>query len=257
MGLFDKKYCDICGEKIGLLGNRKLEDGNCCKNCAKGLSPWFSERRHSTVQEIKQQLAYREENRGKAARFQISRELGESWRVLFDDRHGWFTVTRGKDLVEANPDILDDSQLTGCHLDVNERRTEQKRTDKDGKQISYNPPRYDYAYDFYIVVTVNAAYFDEIRFQINPYSVELHSEPNRGFSLTRGADPSYSPEYRKYEQMGNDICTALEQARTGGASQEELPAEGGSQASEGSWVCPACGGTNHGKFCEYCGLTRP
>ena len=28
MGLFDKKYCDICGEKIGLLGNRKLEDGN-------------------------------------------------------------------------------------------------------------------------------------------------------------------------------------------------------------------------------------
>lgn len=31
MGLFDKKYCDICGEKIGLLGNRKLEDGNLCK----------------------------------------------------------------------------------------------------------------------------------------------------------------------------------------------------------------------------------
>ena len=35
MGLFDKKYCDICGEKIGLLGNRKLEDGNLCKDCAK------------------------------------------------------------------------------------------------------------------------------------------------------------------------------------------------------------------------------
>ena len=28
MGLFDKKICDICGEKIGLLGNRKLDDGN-------------------------------------------------------------------------------------------------------------------------------------------------------------------------------------------------------------------------------------
>ena len=35
MGFFDKKYCDICGEKIGLLGNRKLEDGNLCKECAK------------------------------------------------------------------------------------------------------------------------------------------------------------------------------------------------------------------------------
>ena len=39
MGLFDKKYCDVCGEKIGLLGNRKLEDGNLCKNCARKLSP--------------------------------------------------------------------------------------------------------------------------------------------------------------------------------------------------------------------------
>lgn len=26
MGLFDKKFCSICGEKIGLLGNRKLEE---------------------------------------------------------------------------------------------------------------------------------------------------------------------------------------------------------------------------------------
>ena len=41
MGLFDKKNCDICGEKIGLLGNRKLDDGNLCKNCARKLSPWF------------------------------------------------------------------------------------------------------------------------------------------------------------------------------------------------------------------------
>ena len=30
MALFGKKYCDICGDKIGLLGNRKLDDGNMC-----------------------------------------------------------------------------------------------------------------------------------------------------------------------------------------------------------------------------------
>ena len=66
MGLFDKKYCDICGEKICLLGNRKLEDGNLCKDCAKKLSPWFSDRRRSTVADIKGQLAYREENRSTA-----------------------------------------------------------------------------------------------------------------------------------------------------------------------------------------------
>ena len=51
MGLFDKKYCDICGEKIGVivLGSRKLEDGLICKHCAAKLSPFFSEKRSSTI----------------------------------------------------------------------------------------------------------------------------------------------------------------------------------------------------------------
>ena len=52
MGLFDKKFCDVCGEKIGMLGNRKLEDGNLCKDCAKKLSPWFDDRRHSTLEAV-------------------------------------------------------------------------------------------------------------------------------------------------------------------------------------------------------------
>jgi formylmethanofuran dehydrogenase subunit E len=35
--MFEKKNCDVCGEEIKLLGNRKLEDGNLCKNCANKL----------------------------------------------------------------------------------------------------------------------------------------------------------------------------------------------------------------------------
>ena len=69
MGLFDKKYCSICGDKIGFLGNRKLEDGNLCKKCAAKLSPFFSDRRRSTVEDIKKQLQYREENKDAVARF--------------------------------------------------------------------------------------------------------------------------------------------------------------------------------------------
>ena len=52
-GLFDKKTCDICGGKIGIFGNRKVEDGNVCKDCAGKLSPWFSDRRRSTLEDIK------------------------------------------------------------------------------------------------------------------------------------------------------------------------------------------------------------
>ena len=127
MGLFDKKYCDICGEKIGLLGNRKLEDGNLCKDCAKQLSPWFSDRRRSTVEDIKRQLAYREENRGRASQFRTTRSYGEDCKVLLDEEHRWFTVTRARDLADANPDILDYTALTGCRVDIDESRTEQKR----------------------------------------------------------------------------------------------------------------------------------
>ena len=46
--IFEKKECSICGGEIGLLGNRKLEDGNMCKNCASLLSPWMTDRRHQT-----------------------------------------------------------------------------------------------------------------------------------------------------------------------------------------------------------------
>ena len=139
MGLFDKKYCSICGEKIGLLGNRKLEDGNLCKDCAKQLSPWFSERRHSTVEEIKQQLAYRSDNKEKVARFKVTRSFGEYWRVLIDDTHRWFAVTHDRSLSEANPDILSFDDLTECRLDIDESSKELKRKNKNGDMGSYNP----------------------------------------------------------------------------------------------------------------------
>ena len=48
--LFDKKECDICGGEIGMLGNRKLSDGNLCKQCASKLSPFMTDRRQSTVE---------------------------------------------------------------------------------------------------------------------------------------------------------------------------------------------------------------
>ena len=81
MGLFDKKYCDVCGEKIGLLGNRKLEDGNLCKDCAKKLSPWMTDRRQSTVEEIRQHLAYREANERLLASIHPTSVLGGRTKV--------------------------------------------------------------------------------------------------------------------------------------------------------------------------------
>ena len=282
MGLFDKKYCDICGEKIGLLGNRKLEDGNLCKDCAKKLSPWFSDRRRSTVEDIKGQLAYREENREKAAQFRTTRSFGEDRKVLLDEEHRWFTVTRARDLAEANPDILDFDAITGCRMDIDESRTELTRKDADGKDVSYVPPRYEYSYDFFLVISVRHPYFDEMRFSLNSSSVyyEPQKLPQRApmshapmdrpsgrpkmINASR-VDPEDCAEYRKYRQMGDEICQALEQARSGGkqpagaAPEENIIMREAAQdiPAAGPWTCPACGGVNTGKFCEYCGSPRP
>ena len=282
MGLFDKKYCDICGEKIGLLGNRKLEDGNLCKDCAKKLSPWFSDRRRSTVEDIKGQLAYREENREKAAQFRATRSFGEDRKVLLDEDHRWFTVTRARDLAEANPDILDFDAITGCRMDIDESRTELTHEDADGKDVSYVPPRYEYSYDFFLIITVRHPYFDEMRFSLNSSSVyyEPQKLPQRApmshapmdrpsgrpkmINASR-VDPEDCAEYRKYRQMGDEICQALEQARSGGkqpagaAPEENAVMREAAQdiPAAGPWTCPACGGANTGRFCEYCGSPRP
>ena len=157
MGLFDKKYCDICGDKIGLLGNRKLEDGNMCKDCAKKLSPFFSDRRGSTVAEIKQQLAYREQNKQVLAGFSPMFTFGEEDKIYIDPMKQGFVVSRRNpgSWSDENPDVISLSSVTGCNLRVDEDREELYTEGKDGQRVSYNPPRYKFTYDFYIDIKVN------------------------------------------------------------------------------------------------------
>ena len=250
MGLFDKKYCDICGEKIGLLGNRKLENGNLCKNCAQKLSPWFSDRRNSTVEEIKEQLAYREANKERVTVFHMTRTLGTDTKVLLDEDAGTFMVTRARNLVEANPDVLDFADVTGCNLDIGESRSEIKREDKDGKKVSYNPPRYEYSYDFYITIFVNNPYFDEMRFKINSSSVDITPSAMRP-GMTAVCNPESNVEYRNYKKLGEEIRQVLTQVREDVREKVEQEA-----APKAAVTCPYCGATttpDANGCCEYCG----
>ena len=272
MGLFDKKYCDICGEKIGLLGNRKLEDGNLCKNCARKLSPWFSDRRQSTVSEIREQLEYREANQEKVAAFHVTRTLGENTKVLLDEDAGLFMVTSARNLEEANPDVLSFSDVTGCQLDIDESKAEIEYKDAEGNTQSFSPRRYAYSYDFYIVIHVNNPYFNEIRFQLNSSSVDNDEETlldgpdamrrsrgglrsrvgGMGGSLVSNAEEvRASVEYRQYEAMGQEIRDALLQVR-----QQVRDEIASAAAPKVAVTCPYCGATttpDASGCCEYCG----
>ena len=235
MGLFDKKYCDVCGEKIGLLGNRKLEDGNLCKDCAKLLSPFFSDRRRSTVAEIKEQLTYREANKEKVAAFQPTKVIGGNMNLYFDEDKKQWLATRSRNWRNENPDVMDFSQVTGCTLDIDESRHELKREDSEGNEVSYNPPRYEYSYDFNMTIHINAPWFSEIRFQINDDEIN-----QRGGAA-----------YREAQAKAEEIKALLTQVR-----DTEREAVIAANAPKQSVICPHCRATtlpDANGCCEYCG----
>ena len=271
MGLFDKKYCDFCGSKIGLLGNKKLEDGNMCKDCASKLSPWFSDRRHTTKAEIAEQLDYREKNKAAVREFTATRKIGNYMKLILDEDHQKFMVTSASDLIKANPDVLDYSQAAGCFLEVKESRTELKTKNSEGKSVSYNPPRYEYSYNFHVTIHVDHPYFDEISYSISNGYVKVGERPmtgvQSGWRVSSGFTGIHN-ENKYYENLnlGNEIKEAVDNMKRIARGEAAPVGAGGPgktadqaapvQQAAGPVTCPYCGATttpDKNGCCEYCG----
>ena len=276
MGLFDrfkKQDCEICGKEVGMFGYKKLEDGEICKDCIKLLSPWFDDRRHSTVDQIKRQLSYREENRAALVGFRPTVAFGERYTLRAELNNGVptrFVVERTDNYKEENADIISFRDVISFNIDVQESKREMMARNSKGEEISYNPPRYEYSYDFYAEIHVNHPYFDEITFQLNRESVALETVERRsGFGVTRsGFDPTLYPEYRQYRGE----CDELEDLFRAGmqgmalrgfapavqpvvqAAPAPQPAPEPAPTPAGPKFCPNCGApADGGKFCQSCG----
>ncbi len=192
MAMFEKKFCDFCGEKIGLLGNRKLEDGNMCKECASAISPWLTDRRRTTVAEMKEHLAYREANKAKLQSFRPTQTLGNSTKVYIDRNAGTFCVTRQSSPAAANADLIALSDVTGVDVKIDEDKDE-IFMEVNGQRQSYNPKRYKYEYEFFIEIRVNNRWFNEINFKLSDQKPESRVDEL----------------YRRYEQQAYEIKSAL------------------------------------------------
>ncbi len=237
MGLFDKKSCDICNGKIGLLGNRKLADGNLCKDCARLLSPFMTDRRQSSVEEIRQHLTYREENKKQVEAFTPTRILGNTTKVYLDENSQRFLVTRQRDWRDGNPDIVPLSQVIECQLEVKEDKKELYQQNAEGKKVSYDPPRYECKYRFDITIPVNSPYFDTIAFELSD----------------ERPDSPYTDAYRELERQADELRRALKPVAGAAPAAQQAPQ---SAPEADTWVC-ACGATNPGKFCMECGAKKP
>ena len=117
--------------------------------------------------------------------------------------------------------------------------------DTENGEVSYVPPRYEYSYDFDVVINVRNPYFDEIRFRLNSSSVDMEV---RGNITPR---PENNIEYREYKAMGEEIKEALLNVRQ--QVRDEVAA---AAAPKAAVTCPYCGATttpDASGRCEYCG----
>lgn len=282
MGLFDrfkKQDCEICGKEVGMFGYKKLEDGEICKDCLKLLSPWFEDRRHATVAQIKEQIAYRQRNAEDLEYFTISRQIGKNEYVMYieeiDGIPTRFFVTNHSDYKAVNPDIIFFRDVVSCVTDVDERHEEMRQRNSEGQMVSYCPPRYKHHYNFYIKMEIrNNPYFNEIKFPINGSDIVLETAGDVGGGIggsdmagilqgagfsTVGAQtntPGNFSERRRYSECAT-MCQKIEQAVEDGkraAQPATVIIAAPVQEAPKPKLCPNCGAPYEGgKFCQNCG----
>ena len=226
---FEKKECIFCGKEIGLLGKKKLEDGVMCKDCVSLLSPWFGDRKSSTVAEIEQQLAYREQNRAALESFQPTCTYGQDGaQFLVDEPNRRFIVVPNKntDIGKYNPDILSFDQITEMKPEIVYTSREEK-FNENGTMKSFEPPKYEH--DFKIVT--NHPYAQDYRAHLNTTTLKVHTtgpKMARSFRMDALEDLQrfldYYPPRTQHEAylvdkemddccyyagMGDEICKAI------------------------------------------------
>ncbi len=266
--LFDKKACSICGGEIGLLGNRKLEDGNLCKECAKKLSPFMTDRRESTVEEIRQHLAYREQNARVLPTVHPTRVFGHNTKVYVDENAQKFFVTSRSNWQAENPDVINVSQVIDCRVDVKENRNELYHNDRDGKRVPFNPPRYKYEYAFWVELHIDSPYFNEIRFELtdvrpdSPLTETYRAFEQEAYELQCALNPAMAPQPQAVPNVAAAVASAVNMAagimsKAGSAVGNAVNAAANAVPVEpAEWTCQ-CGTVNKGKFCANCGAKKP
>ena len=193
MGLFSKKNCCICGEKVGLLGGLKLKDGDLCKECKKKLSPFFDNGKESTIEDIKKQIEAREENYKQLDNLEINKIYGEFGVILIDETNKKFVAVKDTssslfgsqkavksigDVKDKNPDIIDFKDIEDVEIKVVETSREEKQT-INGEQVSYDPKHYTYMIGFDIIIKLKHPYINLMRISLKEGTVQIYNEGRR------------------------------------------------------------------------------
>ena len=169
------------------------------------------------------------------AAFHPTRTINCREYLILDEDKRQMIVTDTKNWRDANPDVIDFADVTGCDLDVDESRRELFHKNAEGKNVSYEPKRYEYSYSFNMTIAVNNPYFSEIPLRVNDSEIKFRA----------------GTEYHQAEKLAVEIQELLLGIRADHRKAVEEAA-----APKKKVVCPYCGATttpDEKGCCEYCG----
>lgn len=238
MGLFDRKNCDICGGKCGLLGGKKVQDGRLCSDCAKKQSPFLPGRKNFTVEEMKQHLIDREKNQEIINAFSPTRTIGHYLKLYIDDDRGLWFLTSSRRYQDVNPDVFQADQVLGARVDID--RSENEEVIQEAVPASGGNPgkpavtRSVIEYDFRVQIDVAHPWVNQMTLKVNQSSIE-------------GAS---GPDYREADRDAKEMVEALLAMRDNVANMKQEMAKPKQRVT-----CPNCGATtmpDENNCCEFC-----
>lgn len=143
--------CSVCGKPLTQFGNKDLKDGILCRDCVALCSEWLSDDDYklSTVEDIKKHLEYRKDNKDKLNTFN-SKKIIDSKYDLYVGDNGEFVISKKKDIVKDNSDILNVKDIDSYCV------YEEKYEDTD-------------KVDVYFKLNMNHKYLNNICFRINEF----------------------------------------------------------------------------------------
>ncbi len=147
-----QRTCSVCGNKLTRYGSKILKDGIICRNCAKLASEWLDNADYAekTVEQIREHLAYRQNNKEKLAGFKGNKAVEGKYTLYIDDESKDFLISKRADYVKDNADIFNINDISKIQIE------KRKYLNRDGS-------------DIYLHLLVRHPEFTDVKFQVNEF----------------------------------------------------------------------------------------